>query len=82
MLQTIQFHNILIVKSLANGEAPCSSGSEATPSSAGTISDDAVGDQLIAALGNISKLRKTNLSMSDKKDFLTYYESRQQPQKK
>jgi hypothetical protein len=66
----------LIVKSLANGEAPCSPNSPEASSSTTTISDDPVGDQLIASLGNISKLRKTNLSMTDKKDFLTYYESR------
>ncbi|KAI7895003.1 uncharacterized protein EV154DRAFT_496683 [Mucor mucedo] len=69
-----QFHNTLIVKSLANGEAPCSPHSQVPAT--GSISDDPVGDLLIAAVGNISKLRKTNLSMTDKRDFLSYYESR------
>lgn len=66
-----QFHNTLIVKYLARGESPTESSSSPV-----NTSDDPVGDQLIAALGNISKLRKTNLSMSDKRDFLSYYESR------
>lgn len=70
-----QFHNTLVVKSLANGEAPCSPHSSQVPAS-GTVTDDPVGDLLIAAIGNISKLRKTNLSMADKRDFLSYYESR------
>ncbi|KAG2210552.1 hypothetical protein INT47_002494 [Mucor saturninus] len=69
-----QFHNTLIIKSLANGEAPCSPHSQVPAT--GSISDDPVGDLLIAAVGNISKLRKTNLSMTDKRDFLSYYESR------
>lgn len=70
-----QFHNTLVVKSLANGEAPCSLHSSQV-AAIGTISNDPVGDLLIAAVGNISKLRKTNLSMADKRDFLSYYESR------
>lgn len=71
-----QFHNTLVVKYLARGEAPPDS------SSLSNASDDPVGDQLIAALGNVSKLRKTNLSMSDKRDFLSYYASRQSGKKK
>ncbi|KAG1047897.1 hypothetical protein G6F46_011470 [Rhizopus delemar] len=31
---------------------------------------------ILASLGHLSKLRKTNLTMNDKRDFLVYYESR------
>ncbi|KAI8642361.1 hypothetical protein BD408DRAFT_443562 [Parasitella parasitica] len=73
-----QFHNILVVKSLAQGEAPCSPNSI---DSSAFDSQDPVGDLLISSLGNVSKLRKTNLSMSDKRDFISYYESRQKSKK-
>lgn len=62
-----KFHNTLIVKSLSNSDSPCQQQDG---------SEDPVGDSLIAAVGNISKLRKTNLSMADKRDFLSYYASR------
>jgi hypothetical protein len=65
------------VKYLAQGESPLSNATTTTES---TI--DPVGDLLIASLGNISKVRKTNLSMSDKIDFLSYYESRTQKKSK
>lgn len=68
-----QFHNTLIVKYLAHGESPFVHTTDTTV--------DPIGDQLIASLGNISKLRKTNLSMSDKRDFLSYYASRTQQKK-
>ncbi|CEP16205.1 hypothetical protein [Parasitella parasitica] len=74
-----QFHNTLLVKSLAQGEAPCSP--DSSDASAGS-QDPTVGDLLISSLGNVSKLRKTNLSMSDKRDFISYYESRQKKSKK
>lgn len=38
--------------------------------------DDLVGGQLTVCLGNMSRLRKTNLSMMDKRDFLEYYHLR------
>ncbi|CAO0803702.1 unnamed protein product [Mucor circinelloides] len=76
-----QFHNTLVVKSLAQGEAPCSS-SSTTDATTITTTNDAVGDLLLSSLGNVSKLRKTNLSMSDKRDFIVYYESRQKGGKK
>ncbi|KAI9348380.1 hypothetical protein BD770DRAFT_421413 [Pilaira anomala] len=53
---------------MAFNDSPCSGQQDG--------SEDPVGDSLIAAVGNISKLRKTNLSMADKRDFLSYYESR------
>jgi hypothetical protein len=71
----------LIVKSLAQGESPCSANLPEVPAT-GTMSVDPVGDALIATLCNISKLRKTNLSMADKRDFLSYYESRTQKKNK
>lgn len=43
---------------------------------AGTGTDDLVGGQLVVCLANMSRMRKTNLSMSDKRDFLEYYHSR------
>lgn len=77
---SLQFHNTLIVKSLAQGEAPCSS--QYTVDATTTAgSNNPVGDLLISSLGNVSKLRKTNLSMSDKRDFILYYESRQKGKK-
>ncbi|KAI9261589.1 hypothetical protein BDA99DRAFT_439045 [Phascolomyces articulosus] len=39
-------------------------------------SDDLVAGQMAVCLGNMSRLRKTNLSMMDKRDFLEYYHSR------
>ncbi|KAI8380881.1 uncharacterized protein BYT42DRAFT_495123 [Radiomyces spectabilis] len=41
------------------------------------FSEDVLGERLITSLGNISRLRKTNLSISDKRDFLQYYKTRQ-----
>ncbi|KAL9550924.1 hypothetical protein MBANPS3_004498 [Mucor bainieri] len=76
-----QFHNTLIVKSLAQGEAPCSSQFTTDATINTTSSSDPVGELLISSLGNVSKLRKTNLSMSDKRDFILYYESRQKGKK-
>ena len=43
---------------------------------AGKNTDDLVGGQLAVCLGNMSRLRKTNLSMADKRDFLEYYHLR------
>lgn len=56
-----KFHNTLNVRVLAKGELNSSDGS--------------VDDVLITSLGHLSKLRKTNLGMDDKRDFLAYYES-------
>ncbi|KAI8986426.1 hypothetical protein BDB01DRAFT_785608 [Pilobolus umbonatus] len=65
-----EFHNSMIVKTLAQGEDPTSGTTVNT--------EDPVGDSLITSLSHVSKLRKTNLSMADKCDFLSYYESRNQ----
>ncbi|KAI9490637.1 hypothetical protein BDB00DRAFT_875101 [Zychaea mexicana] len=78
-----QFYNTLSVKRLASDDVPCNpamtSSQEAADlaSLAGKeIADDLVGGQLTVCLGNMSRLRKTNLSMNDKRDFLEYYHSR------
>ncbi|KAI8886061.1 hypothetical protein K501DRAFT_293046 [Backusella circina FSU 941] len=73
-----QFHNSLNVKTLAQGEAPCSGNTTVDMNNSNSSNEDPVGHLLISALGNISKLRKTGLRVTDKCDFLSYYESRQQ----
>ncbi|KAI9478536.1 MAG: hypothetical protein EXX96DRAFT_571287 [Benjaminiella poitrasii] len=70
-----QFHNTLIVKSLAKDELKLK-GEEEEKDTLHNQSNDPVGDLLLSSLGNVSKLRKTNLSLTDKRDFLIYYESR------
>ncbi|KAI7902988.1 uncharacterized protein BX663DRAFT_509117 [Cokeromyces recurvatus] len=64
-----QFYNTLLVKSLARDEL-------LNEFLLHNQSEDPVGDVLISSLGNISKLRKTNLTMLDKRDFMIYYKSR------
>ncbi|CDS07775.1 hypothetical protein LRAMOSA01724 [Lichtheimia ramosa] len=77
-----QFHNTLGIRRLASDDVPCNpamtSSQQASDlaSLAGTGMDDLVGGQLLVCLANMSRMRKTNLSMSDKRDFLEYYHSR------
>ncbi|KAI9320485.1 hypothetical protein BX666DRAFT_2017673 [Dichotomocladium elegans] len=72
----------LTVKRLASCDVPCNpamtSSQQASDlaSLAGTGMDDLVGGQLLVCLANMSRLRKTNLSMSDKRDFMEYYQMR------
>ncbi|KAG0185301.1 hypothetical protein DFQ28_009568 [Apophysomyces sp. BC1034] len=80
-----QFHNTLVVKYLAVGEAPCSNSTTLaqTPElSSLTGLDDIVGGQLSSSIGHIARLRRINLSMTDKRDFLQYYNTRSNGNKK
>ncbi|KAI7860148.1 hypothetical protein BDC45DRAFT_530587 [Circinella umbellata] len=78
-----QFYNTLSVKRLANDDVPCNPAMTSSQEAADLASlagknatDDLVGGQLTVCLGNMSRLRKTNLSMMDKRDFLEYYHLR------
>lgn len=67
---------------MADEDVPCnasmSSSQQASElaSLAGSGVDDVVGGQLALCLGSMARLRKTSLSMCDKRDFLEYYHSR------
>lgn len=77
-----QFSNTLTVKRLAADDVPCNPNMNSSQQAADMASlagnnsggiDDYVGGQLMVCLGNMSRLRKTNLDMSDKREFLEYY---------
>ncbi|CAO3608346.1 unnamed protein product [Cunninghamella blakesleeana] len=72
-----QFSNTLRVKYLPDDETPCSVSGTVNANELSIISgsDDLVGGLFIQSLGNISRLRKTNMSINDKRDFLDYYYS-------
>ncbi|KAI9263099.1 hypothetical protein BY458DRAFT_514835 [Sporodiniella umbellata] len=57
-----QFHNTVNVRVLAKDEI--------------SLSQIPTGETLLNSLSQISKLRKTNLDMNDKREFLAYYQSR------
>lgn len=77
-----QFYNTLLVRRLASDDVPCSAtmsaGQQASDLAAlaGKGTEDVVGSQLSLCLGNMARLRKTSLNMSDKHEFLKYYRSR------
>ncbi|CAO3616975.1 unnamed protein product [Cunninghamella echinulata] len=72
-----QFSNTLRIKYLPDDEAPCSTSGIVNANELSLVagSDDLVGGLFIQSLGNISRLRKTNLDIKDKRDFLDYYYS-------
>jgi hypothetical protein len=59
----LKFHNTLNVRTLAKRELH------------GSTSSSTV-DSLVTHLGHLFKLRKMNLNMQDKRDFLAFYEAR------
>lgn len=73
----------MTIKRLAADDVPCNpnmnSSQQASDFAAlagsnnGGSTDDYVGGQLMVCLSNMSRLRKTNLDMSDKREFLEYY---------
>lgn len=62
---------------MPDDEAPCSTSGIVNANELSMISgsDDLVGGLFIQSLGNISRLRKTNMGINDKRDFLDYYYS-------
>ncbi|KAI8333349.1 hypothetical protein BC941DRAFT_401474 [Chlamydoabsidia padenii] len=70
-----QFSNTLRIKYLVDDEAPCSKEGSTNPTDLAALAGtaDLVGGQLLLALGNIGRLRKTNLDVNDKRDFMEYY---------
>ncbi|CAG8516998.1 10774_t:CDS:2 [Ambispora gerdemannii] len=82
-----EFKNQMNVKFLAADESPSSSSftsitttaltNTSTPYSAAKAAtltqEDQTGYQIISLIGQMSRLRKTNLGIQDKRDFLEYY---------
>ncbi|RIB05876.1 hypothetical protein C2G38_2117399 [Gigaspora rosea] len=74
-----QYFNVLHVKILAPEES-LSSPNFAIPSaqssvlpSPSIIQDDVIGSQILNLMGQLGRMRKTNLGMEDKKAFLDFY---------
>ncbi|KAI8083058.1 uncharacterized protein BX664DRAFT_339724 [Halteromyces radiatus] len=72
-----QFSNTLRIKHLLDDETPCANEGSVNTTDLTALAgyDDLVGGQFLLALGNVARLRKTNLDVKDKRSFLDYYYS-------
>ncbi|ORX49387.1 hypothetical protein DM01DRAFT_1385086 [Hesseltinella vesiculosa] len=73
-----QFSNTLRVKFLDDMDAPCAGSNNMNTNDLAQLAGatDLVGGLLGLSLGNMARLRKTNMDVSSKREFMDYYYSR------